>query len=132
MANSLYNPGKDHILGEATQIDLDGDTIKVVGVTSSYTFSAAHEFRSSLSGNEVGTAATLTISITNGVVDAADLSPAFTGVSTDIDALVVFKDTGSAATSPLIAYFDTGTGFPLTQDGGNVDITWNGSGLFSI
>jgi hypothetical protein len=44
------------------------------------------------------------------------------------EALVIYKDTGSAATSPLIAYIDTATGLPVTPNGADVTVTWdNGS-----
>jgi hypothetical protein len=41
---------------------------------------------------------------------------------------VIYKDTGTAATSPLIAYIDTATGLPVTPNGGDITVTWdNGS-----
>jgi hypothetical protein len=44
------------------------------------------------------------------------------------EALVIYKDTGMASTSPLIAYIDTATGLPYTPSGGNIDVAWdNGS-----
>lgn len=130
MANALYPIGKKAILDG--DIDLLSDTIEVVAVSSSYTYNVAHDFYADLSG-VIGSPATLASkSTTGGTFDAADLDPAFTSVATNIAALVIYKDTGNTATSPLIAYIDTGTGLPLTQDGGNVDVTWNGSGIFSI
>lgn len=130
MANALYPIGKKAILD--ADIDLLADTIKVAAVSSSYTYNSAHDFYNDLTG-VIGTPATLASkTTTSGTFDAGDLAPAFTSVSTNINALVIYKDTGNTATSALIAYIDTGTGFPLTQDGGNVNITWNGSGIFSI
>jgi hypothetical protein len=42
-------------------------------------------------------------------------------------------DTGTAATSPLVAYIDTGvTGLPVTPNGGNITVTWNASGIFQL
>ena len=59
-----------------------------------------------------------------GVADAADT--AFTSVTGDtVEAIVLYKDTEDAATSPLIAYIDTATGLPLTPNGGNVTVTWD-------
>jgi len=58
---------------------------------------------------------------TNGVLDATDAT--FTAVTgTTIEAAVIYKDTGVAGTSPLIAYFDTLTGLVLTPNSG--DVTW--------
>jgi hypothetical protein len=69
---------------------------------------------------------------TNGVFDAADVTfTAVTGAS--IEALIIWIDTGSNATSPLVAYIDTSvTGLPVTPNGGDISITWNVSGIFSL
>lgn len=132
MANVLYNKAKESFISQNPSIDLDTDTIKVALVdTGTYTFSAAHQFYSSVTG-VVGTPATLASkTITNGVFDAADVTfTAVTGAS--VEALVVYKDTGSSATSPLIAFIDTGTNLPVTPNGGDITIQWNASGIFSI
>lgn len=48
-----------------------------------------------------------------------------------IKALVIYKDTGVASTSPLLAYLDTVTGFPMTTFGGDVVVPWsNGAARF--
>jgi hypothetical protein len=82
----------------------------------------------------VGTAQTIgaTKTVTNGVFDGADVTyTAVTGNS--VEALVIYVDTGTAATSPLVAYIDTGvTGLPVTPNGGNISVTWNASGIFSL
>lgn len=132
MANVLYNKAKESFISQNPSIDLDTDTIKVALVdTGTYTFSAAHQYYSSVTG-VVGTPVTLASkTITNGVFDAADVTfTAVTGAS--VEALVVYKDTGSAATSPLIAFIDTGTNLPVTPNGGDITIQWNASGIFSI
>jgi hypothetical protein len=50
-----------------------------------------------------------------------------------IEALLIYIDTGSAATSRLVAYIDTGvTGLPVTPNGGDIVITWNASGIFQL
>ena len=130
MANLLYPIGKKAILDG--DIDLLVHDIKVTAVSSSYTYNAAHDFRDDLTG-VIATSGNLAgKTTTSGTFDANDLAPAFTSVATNIQAIIIWRDTGVQSTSPLIAHIDTGTGFPLTQDGGNVNITWNGSGIFSI
>lgn len=132
MANALYNKAKESFISQNPSIDLDTDTIKVALVdTGTYTFSAAHQYYSSVTG-VVGTPATLASkTITNGVFDAADVT--FAAVSgASVEALVVYKDTGSAATSPLIAYIDTGTNLPVTPNGGDITIQWNASGILTL
>lgn len=131
MANTMYPIGKKAILDG--DIDFLVDTIKVAAMDTNHSYSAAHDHWDDVSANVIGTPATLASkTTTSGTFDAADLAPAFTSVSTNITALVIYKDTGTPSTSDLICHIDTGTGLPLTQDGGNVDITWNGSGIFAI
>jgi len=49
----------------------------------------------------------------------------------DIEMVVIYKDTGSSATSPLIAMIDSGTGLPFTPNGGSVNIIW-GASIFDL
>lgn len=139
MANALYPKFKQRLIAAAsltttTPIDMSSDTIKIALIdTGVYTYNTADEFWSSASSAAVGTAQTLTSkTFTSGVFDAADATfSALTGNS--IEALIVYKDTGSAATSPLIAYLDTGvTNLPLTPDGGDVVIQFSASGIFTL
>jgi hypothetical protein len=67
------------------------------------------------------------------VFDAADLAPAFTAVSgATVESINMLKDTGNAATSNLIAYWDTATGLPLTPNGGDVNVAFNASGIIKV
>lgn len=132
MANAIYPKYKEAIIQSSANSSLTG-TVKVALVdTGVYTYNAAHEFLTSLTG-VVGTAVTLgSKTYTNGVFDAADAT--FTSVSgNSVEALVIYIDTGSAATSRLVAYLDTGfTGLPVTPNGGDIAITWNASGIFAL
>lgn len=125
MANALYSKAKEKFLSGA--LNMGSDTIKIVLVdTADYTYSAAHEFLSSVAeAARVKTSDALTgKSVTNGVFDADDVTLAT--VTGDVsEALIIFKDTGDAATSPLIAYIDTATGLPITPNGGNIIIQWD-------
>lgn len=125
MADKIYPKAKEKFLGG--DIDLLVDDIKMVLVdTASYTYSDAHEFlssiveagRTSISGNFANK------TVTSGVFDADDVTlSAVTGNVSE--AIVVYKDTGDVATSPLIAYIDTATGLPITPNGGNILIQWD-------
>jgi len=44
---------------------------------------------------------------------------------------LIFVDSGSDATSPLVAYIDTG-GFPLVTNGGDVTLHWSASGIITL
>jgi hypothetical protein len=100
--------------------------------TGTYTYSAAHEFLTSLSG-VVGTAQLIgTKTFTNGVFDGDNVTySAVTGNS--VEALVIYIDTGTAGTSRLVAFIDTGvTGLPVTPNGGDISVTFNASGIFAL
>lgn len=126
MANIMYDKAYE-AFGNG-QINWLADTIKVVLVdTGTYTLNAAtHEFLSDIpSGARVATSAALA-GKTNvlGVLDAGDASwPAVAGPSGE--AVVIFKDTGTAGTSRLIFYLDTASGLPVTPNGGDINIKWN-------
>lgn len=134
MANAIYPKYKETILGAATNTNLLTGTVKVALVdTGTYTYNAAHQFYSSVTG-VVGTPQTIgaTKSVTNGVFDGGDVT--FTAVTgNSVEALVIYVDTGTASTSPLVAYIDTSvTGLPVTPNGGDITITWNASGIFAL
>ena len=134
MANAIYDKARQKFLDPGTlgatssdAIDWVGDNIKAVLVdTALYAFSQAHEFLSDVPvGARVATSGNLTAkTATNGVADADDVT--FAAVSgASIEAIVLYKDTGTATTSPLIAYIDTGTGLPVTPSGGDIIVSWD-------
>lgn len=131
MASGLYTKGKEALLNGT--INLESDTIKVAMVdTGTYTVDLAnHAFYNDVSG-VVGTPQTLgSKTFTNGVFDAADVT--FTAVTgNSVEALVIYEDTGSSATSSLLVYIDSGTNLPVTPNGGDITIQWNASGIFSL
>lgn len=98
-----------------------------------YTYSATHQFYSSLSG-VVGTdQEILTKTQTAGVFDGTDLTfPSVTGAT--CEAIVLYrKNAGANTTWPVVTYLDTGVGgLPVTPNGGDITITWNASGIFKI
>ncbi|MFZ7319675.1 hypothetical protein [Comamonas jiangduensis] len=127
MANKMYPKGAEKLLG--AQINFATDTIKAALVPSGYTFSNAHEYAADL-GALVGPSVELEgKSIAGGVFDASDVSFGALAGGSAVKALVLFKDSGSAATSPLIAYYDEVVGFPFNTNGGAVSIPWSDGAL---
>ncbi len=126
MANTLYDKGRQRFL--EAQINWLSDTVKVLLVdTGAYTANfTTHEFFADIPVSaRVTTPVTLVSKATDdGAADAADVT--FAAVSgPTIEAIVIFKDTGTEATSPLIAYIDTATGLPITPNGGDIIVTWD-------
>jgi len=139
MANVIYNSFKQKIMDGS--IDLDTDTIKVALVTSSYTPDQdSHEDFADITNEVSGTGytaggATLSnVSITKdntdneGIFDADDV----TWSSSTITArgAVVYKDSGTPATSWLICYVDFGSDYSSVA--GDFKITWNAEGIVNI
>lgn len=143
MANRFFNAYLNGILGaHATRVDLDADTIKMAlideGAAAGVPDASADDFWNDVSSGLIGTAYTLankTVGTAGvGVFDnTVDPAPAFTAVSgSSVEGLMFYKDTGTPTTSDLICYFDTATGLPLTPNGGDVNVTFNASGIFKI
>ena len=132
MANVLYASAKKLFLDG--DIDLLNDTIKVALIdTNDVSYSAAHDFYDDISAGVVGTPVALASKTTTaGAFDSAD--PTWSAVTGDVsEAIVIYKDTGVAGTSPLIAWYDTGvTGLPVTPNGGDITVTVSASGWFSL
>lgn len=132
MANGLYTKGKEGIL--KGDIDIDTDNVKAVLVDAAdYTPNLSTDTNLSdiASGGRVATSANLTISVTGGTVDASDFTFASATGDTS-EYIVIYQDTGSAATSRLIAFYDTfASGMPVIPNGGDIDVTVNASGLFA-
>lgn len=131
MANLLYPKYKEALL--AAGANLSTGVVKVALIdTGAYTYSAAHEFFSSVTG-VIGTPVALTTkTITGGVFDADDATftavPAGASTAAIAEALIIYLETGGAGTPAddrLIAYFDTATGLPVTPNGGDITIAWD-------
>ena len=131
MANAIYPKAKESFL--KGDLDLDG-TVKITLIdTADYTYNSAHDNIDDVAAaSRVATATLASKTFTNGAFDAADVT--FSAVTGDqCEALVVWLDTGVESTSKLIAYYDTGiTGMPVTPNGGDITVTFNASGLFSL
>jgi len=139
MANALYVAFRNGVLGShATRVDLDADTIKTV-LTDHGTDTpnvTTDDFYNDISAGIVGSLSSALTSktigtVAAGVFDADNVT--FTAVSgNSVESVNLLKDTGTTSTSDLIAYFDTGTGLPVTPNGGDITVTWNASGIFTF
>ena len=126
MANTLYDKARERFL--RGQINWDTDTMKVNLVDKNvYTPNfTTHEYLSDVSGSAI-IAAGVTLTgkaSTAGAADANEVT--FTAVSgAESEALIIYKDTGDPATSPLIALIDSATGLPITPNGGDIIVVWD-------
>lgn len=126
MANALYDKARQRFL--EGQINWLTDTIKVYLIDNP-TYSpqlATHEFLSdvALSARVAGPVTLANKSTAGGAADANDVT--FTSVSgSQLEYILIYKDTGTEATSPLIALIDTANGLPITPNGGDIIVTWD-------
>jgi hypothetical protein len=141
VANTFFTPFLNGLLSQAAPIDFDTDNIVLALVDNAGADgapSAAMDFWDDLDGSIVdslssnlGTKTIGTLAV--GVFDAADMAPAFTTVSgATVESLVMLKTTGTPSTSPMICWWDTTTGLPLTPNGGDVNVVFHGSGIIKV
>lgn len=144
MANAVYPEYKEFLLGASANVSLNVDTatdgpfcslVNTTGAGTLYTYSAAHSFQSDVpAASIIGTDQRITApTVANGTFDGTDLT--YTAVSGDsIEALVIYRhNSGANTTWKIVLYLDTSvTGLPVTPNGGNITVTWNASGIFTI
>jgi hypothetical protein len=142
MANAVYPLWKQALMHADTNVNLDTDTtvdgVFCALVTATYVYSAAHQFYTSITGR-AGTDQRITggsgITITNGTFANNGLLT-YNAVATGpaIVALILYRSNSLANTNwRLVLFEDTGvTGLPVTPNGGNITITWNASGIFTL
>lgn len=135
MANLLYPKFKQQLLNK--QQDLDTDGIRAILVDSAdYTYNSAHDFL-----DDVAVAGRVAVSsdlgsptINDGTFDTADFT--WTAVTGDQSEAIILYNHGMAGADTgrgLIAFYDASiTGMPVTPNGGDINVTVNASGWFSL
>lgn len=122
-------------------IDLDGDTFKVMLTTATYSPDIdAHDFRDDVTNEVSGTGytaggetlagLTLTQNNTSDRVEWDFTDPQWTSASFTARYAVIYKNVGSAATDNLVCYIDLLS--DQTVSSGTFTIQLNASGLFAI
>ena len=140
MATIVHNDFRNAQLGNPTHsvVDFDGDNIDVslLDATDAGTITASFVDYDEVDAPTVvatGDVASITIgTVGTGVLDAANQT--FSSVTGDAaDYLTLWKNSGTAATSPLCITWDSATtGLPVTPHGGDITVTWNASGILQI
>jgi hypothetical protein len=127
--SAIYAFAKASLLGAAPAINLTTDTIKAALVTGAYTPNTAaggDQYWSVVGANYAGTPQQITSpSVTGGVFNGAGVTYASVASGPAVSQIVLYKDTGVAATSPLVAVLTAGSGLPVTPNGSNISIAWD-------
>ncbi len=131
MANAVFPKALEGFIKGA--IDLDTAVIKCALVRG-YTYTSTHEFVSDVvnTGTINGTSAALSsVSVTNGVFDAADTTITASASGSN-HGLLLFQSSAvgggadvAQSAQRVIAYYDTGTGLPIQPGSGDVSVTWD-------
>lgn len=131
MADAIYATAKAALL--QGQINMATGSIKCVLVdTADYTFNTGHQYLDSVpAGAREETSSDLTTkTFVSGTFNADNVT--FSSTTGDnCEAVIIYVDTADAATSNLICYLDSLAGLPVTL-GGDVTITWDAAGIFTI
>lgn len=147
MAWVLYGKYKENLFTQANPVDFDDNsttTVKIALVTASYTPNVdTHDFWNDVSANDVSGAnytaggnaiANKSVSAPSSGVVTIDADDPATWTQnaagfTNARYAILYKDTGNAATSPLMAYYD------MTTDRNNRDgdfaISLDAQGIFT-
>jgi hypothetical protein len=141
MANVVYNRFKQGLMQGDYDLSNGGDTIKVALVTSSYTPDIdSHEDFADITNEVSGdgyTAGGATLANQSVSKDTGDDEAVFDAddvawEESDFTArrAIIYQDTGTPATSLLIAAIDFGE--DKTASGGNFTITWDAEGIINL
>lgn len=136
MANALFDKGREGFLDGSIDWDSSGGGVFKIALVRGYTFNAAHQFVSDVTGASgvlhVTSAALANKTKTNGVADADDVT--FTAVTANASnhSVLLFQSSAvtggadvAATAQRLVAWIDTGTNFPIVPNGGDVTIAWD-------
>lgn len=123
MANLIYGKAKQALLNG--QINVSSQSLKILFVDSTYSFSQnTHEFVSHVSSSAIKGRSIALLNVQNvlGALDADDLTIVdYSGAA--FNTVILYVDTGSDATSRLIAHIDTAAGIPFAGHNSLVNIT---------
>jgi hypothetical protein len=131
MSNRLYDIARQAYL--TGTLNWNTDSMKCALLSIQYVANyATHQHFSDVSTFQVGTSHALT-SVTSGAGVAEAANVTFTAVSgLQVGSVVVYKDTGTPSTSPLLFLITSGTGLPVTPDGTDITVSWFSTQIFVI
>jgi hypothetical protein len=137
MANALYGKYRRAFLTGAAP-DLRAVVLRWLLVDSAQyapnlDAAAGHEFLSDVpvGARLTSTAPLSNVSVAGATLDADDPAIVDPGGGGTAEFLILYVDTGNAATSRLLLFVDTAAGLPLTLDGTNDTVQHNAAGILA-
>jgi hypothetical protein len=139
MANAIYPKFKQSLMtANATSTNLaanTGNDVKVALCNSTFTYVATHANVAQVSGIIQGAApSTGAVVYANGTVDMGDVTFPTVPSGTAAQSIIIYKWNGTTGTSQLVCYLESAsvTGLPVTPNGGDITITWDAAGVFTL
>lgn len=133
MANKFFDHGIEAFLEGS--IAATSDTIKAALISSaSYTPNySTDQYYSVIASGAIIAAGVALSSKTGSAGTLSAANTVWTSVSGTAAAYIaLYKDTGTASTSPLIGLIDTATGLPVTPNGGDITAAWASGQVFTL
>jgi hypothetical protein len=129
MANLIYDKGRQAFLEGSIAILTDNIKVALVQIGGGHYVinSATDQFLGiAIAGGDIKarTANLASKTSTAGVFNAANTVFAAVAAGAADGAIVIFKDTGTDNTCPLIAYIDSYAGLPVTPNGSDINVSW--------
>lgn len=126
MANSQYLLGRQAFAQGL--IAWQSDNIKINLLTSAYTPNfTTDQFLAIIPGGAIVATSSNLASKTStlGTLNAANVTFSSVASGSTVTRIALYKDTGSAATSPLLFAFDSYTNLPVVTNGGDIIVQWD-------
>lgn len=126
MANALYDHGREGFLDGSIDWDTDNINAHLIDeADDTIDLALDEDWADRAAAANVAESGNFTSkTVTSGVADAADVT--WSTVSGDVcESIDIKQDTGTDATSRLIANIDTATGLPVTPNGGDITAQWD-------
>jgi hypothetical protein len=134
MANGLYDFGREGFLGGDIAWDSDQMFVDLVDADDGTYGGQALATDQNRDDYNVGAALVAaggtqlgSKTITAGVADAADQSPAWAGVSGPVsEEIICYAEKGADAADRLVFGITSATGLPVTPNSGDINVAWDG------
>ncbi len=120
----VYDKAKQSLLTQTPALLPGSDALTVsIGRVSAYTVNGAtDQFKSSCTTVQDASVTLAGVSATSGVFDGTDSTFLAVTAGAALNFIVIWKNTGTGSTSPLLCYFD---GFSVTPNGGDITAQWD-------
>lgn len=148
MANQLYNSGKQAFLtGELNWSSSSTDVYYAALIGENYPFDATHASIQDIKNLETSNSATYIIQtqilsgVTSSQNDGTALANTITFSSVSelpsgprVGSIIIYKEAPNDSDKTLIVYIDNVDNFPVSSNGGDITVNWNGGSgeIFSL